>query len=66
MQIALNLPPKYATEEHDSFISARRNAFSSKLPIGKSFEAVALGQPVIGLLAPSGSEYTSAQLVGRL
>ena len=55
---------KTAKEDEDSFILARINAFSSKCCLDRSFESIALGTPIKGILELTRGTYESAQLVG--
>ena len=66
LQVVIKLPYRYGNteaERRDSFMLARVQAFASRALLDKSFDTVALGAPVCGLLDTTAPDYKSAQLV---
>ena len=65
-QIVTKLPFRYGkteAERQDSYVFVRIQAFSSRACLGKSFDTVALGTPIRGVLDITTGDYNSAQLV---
>ena len=65
-QVVIKLPfkyGKYAWEKEFSHVYFRLNAFSSRFALSSSFQPIAMGTVVRGLVEKADSDYDTAQLV---